>query len=380
MKIAQVDVYPLCFPMRDVLQIARGPVGDAQAGAQHVYVKVTADTGEVGWGECRPVPRWSYETWETSVSTLRRYLVPAILGRDPFDLAGLHEALDIVIAPGPTVGQPIAKCALDMAAHDLIARSMNVPVQALMGARRAQNLTVCWIVSKPTAEESYKAAGEGAALGFTAFKVKVGHDPLKDADMLRASLDAAPPGAFVWADANAGYSLVDAKRLERKIRGLEVAVLEQPLAANAWLDLADLRRSTEIPLALDESVYTPADLLQLIRLEALDILVLKLGRMAGLYHSRRAAEMALAAGLTLLGSGLTESRLSLAASTHLMTAFAVPAADLNGPQFLADDATPGALAPAPTLTVPEGPGLGVIPDPEKLARYVQEPEFLSRLA
>ncbi|MBV9851409.1 MAG: mandelate racemase [Armatimonadetes bacterium] len=372
MKITQADVYPLRFPMRDVLHIARGPVGDAVEGAQHVYVRLTADTGEVGWGECRPVPRWSYETFETAVSTLRRYLVPAVLGRDPFDLAGLHAAMDVVIAPGPTVGQPVAKNAIDMAVHDLIGRATGVPVQALMGAARARELPVCWIVSKPTAEEAHRVAGEGAARGFRAFKVKVGHDPVTDADMLRAALDAVPSDCYVWADANAGYSLADAKRLERRIRGLGVAVLEQPLAANAWLDLRELRAKSEIPLALDESVYTPADLLQLVRLEALDILVLKLGRMAGLYGSRRAAEMALDAGLTLLGSGLTESRLSLAASTHLMTAFGVPAADLNGPQFLADDATPGSLAPLPSLPLPAGPGLGVTPDPEKLRRYADE--------
>lgn len=372
MKIVQAEVYPLRFPVRDVLHIARGAVGDMQAGAAHVYLRLTSDTGEVGWGECRPVPRWSYETVETAVSTLRRYLIPAILGRSPFDLAGLHREMDIVIAPGPTVGQPIAKCAIDMAAHDLIARHMNVPVQALMGSARAETLPVCWIVSKPTAQEAHQAAGEGAALGFTAYKVKVGHDPQIDADMLRAALEAVPTGSYVWADANAGYSLADAKRLERRIRGLDVAVLEQPLSANAWLDLRDLRAYSEIPLALDESVYTPADLLQLIRLEALDILVLKMARMAGLYGSRRAAEMAMDAGLTLLGSGLTESRLSLAASTHLMTAFGVPAADLNGPQFLADDATPGALASMPSLPVPVGPGLGVAPNPEKLARYACE--------
>ena len=373
MKITQADVYPLRFPVREVMQIARGAVGDVQEGAAHVYLRLTSDTGAIGWGECRPVPRWSYETVETAVSTLRRYLIPTILGRDPFDLAGLHAAMDVVIAPGPTIGQPVAKCAVDMAAHDLIARSMNVPVRALMGAARADSLLICWIVSKPTAAEAGRAAAEGAALGFTAYKVKVGHDPVVDAQMLRATLDAVPTDSYVWADANAGYSLADAKRLERRIRGLAVAVLEQPLAANAWLDLRSLRANTEIPLALDESVYTPADLLQLIRLEALDVLVLKLARMGGLYGSRRAAEMALDSGLTLLGSGLTESRLSLAASTHLMTAFGVPAADLNGPQFLADDATPGAITPSPFLPVPEGPGLGVLPDSEKLARYAREP-------
>ena len=83
------------------------------------------------------------------------------------------------------------------------------------------------------------------------------------------------------------------------------------------------------------------------------------------------AEMAQAAGLLLLGSGLTEGRISLGASAHLFSAFGITMpVDLNGPQFLSDDMVAGPLAfRDQSVQVPDRPGIGVEPDPEKVERY-----------
>jgi muconate cycloisomerase len=152
---------------------------------------------------------------------------------------------------------------------------------------------------------------------------------------------------------------------------IPVDVLEQPVAANDWTGLARLARDTVLPIAGDESVYAPGDLLQLIKLEAIDVLVLKLSKMGGLARARLCLQIAREAGLGLLGSGLTESRLGLAAAAHLYAAFGgVPFADLNGPQFLADDPVLDGLELSPgSVTLPTAPGIGVTIDPEKLASY-----------
>ncbi|HEX5417409.1 MAG TPA: mandelate racemase, partial [Chloroflexota bacterium] len=91
--IVALDVFPVHLPTRAVLHLARGAVSDA-SGAPHVFVRLRDASGVEGWGECRPSHRWSDETEETVVSTIRGYLARAVLGRDPFDLAGLHAALD----------------------------------------------------------------------------------------------------------------------------------------------------------------------------------------------------------------------------------------------------------------------------------------------
>ncbi len=77
------------------------------------------------------------------------------------------------------------------------------------------------------------------------------------------------------------------------------------------------------------------------------------------------------AGVALLGSGLTESRLGFAASAALYAAYGLAwPVDLNGPQFLADDPLPGSPGEiGPRYQLPPGPGIGVTPDPAKLARF-----------
>jgi muconate cycloisomerase len=185
----------------------------------------------------------------------------------------------------------------------------------------------------------------------------------------------AAPGAFLWADANQAYDLPTALAQARRMAPLEVDCLEQPMPANDWAGLQRLAGSSPVPIGVDESVFGPGDLLQLLRLDAAQILVVKLSKMAGLYRARLAVQIAREAGIGLLGSGLTESRLGLAAAVHLLAAFGgCPYADLNGPQFLGDDPVSGGIEIAGgEVAVPREPGIGVTLDREKLKAYSSTP-------
>ena len=102
----------------------KGPTRDT------VVLRLTAEDGAVGWGQAVPSPTWSYETVETVRTTLDRHLGPALLGRDPEDLAGIEGLLRRVIAPGFSTGQPIAKAAIDLALLDLAGRRAGRAVAA----------------------------------------------------------------------------------------------------------------------------------------------------------------------------------------------------------------------------------------------------------
>jgi L-alanine-DL-glutamate epimerase-like enolase superfamily enzyme len=369
MKLQSIEAIPLRLPFREEFRIARGAVGSPEAGAPHVYVRVTADNGAEGWGEGRPSPRWSYETPESVVSTIRGYLAPVLVGRDPWDLQGLHRAMDGEIAPGISIGSPVAKCAVDMAVHDLLAKYAGVSLCRFLGGG-GESVALSFMISVASPQEAESRAARAWGEGFRAFKVKVGSDPKKDLEILRVVKEAAPD-AFLWADANQGYDAATAAVQVRAMEALGVDVLEQPVPANDWTGMARIARDAALPIAVDEGIVSPTDLVQLIRLEAADTLVVKLSKMAGLYRGTLCTRMALEAGMGLLGSGLTESRLGLAASIHLMGAFGVPFADLNGPQFLADDpVAEGSLRLEPGRAfLPENPGIGIKVDAEKLAKY-----------
>src|SRR5438270_2120177 len=263
MKLTAIDVFPLRLPFREEFRIARGSVGDPASGAPHVYVRVRAEDGSEGWGEARPSHRWSYETEESVLTTIRGYLAPALLGADPWDLRGLHQIMDREIAPGISVGAPIAKCAVDMAVHDLLARSAGVPLREFLGGAAEEKVRLSYLISVPGPEEAARRAAAAAAEGYGGLKVKIGTDPAHDLEILRAVREAAP-GAFLWADANQAYDLPTALVQARKMEALGVDCLEQPLPANDWTGLQRVARSSGVPIAVDESVFAPGDLLQLL--------------------------------------------------------------------------------------------------------------------
>jgi muconate cycloisomerase len=368
--IRSVEVIPLRLPVARALTLSRGPATDPERGAPHVLVRIADGEGMVGWGEARPSHRWSYETEETVVSTIRNYLEPVLVGEDEANLARLHAAMDAVIAPGTQIGQPIAKSAVDLALHDLLGKQRGLSLGAMLGRPAAAPVVLGYVVSAHTIEEAIRQVGEGKRKGYHGFKVKAGIHPRTDLELVQEVKRVAGEKP-VWVDANQGWDFATAVRLARAMASLGVTVIEQPLAAGNLTGYADLVRRCDIPIVLDESVSSPRELLTFIRMGAVSGLVIKLCRVGGIFWARQMAEMALAADLPLLGSGLTEGRIALHAGAAVFGAFGITIpVDLNGPQFLRDDMVAGPLEfPGQTVPVLDRPGIGVEPDPEKVERY-----------
>jgi L-alanine-DL-glutamate epimerase-like enolase superfamily enzyme len=370
-RIEKIEVFPLNLPFLTEFKISRGSVGGPKAGAPHVYIRITTDTGAVGWGEARPSPRWSYETLESVVTTIRNYLAPALIGLGADDFETAHQIMDREIAPGITVGQPVAKSGIDMALHDLAARSLDLPLYRFLGADPPEaGVPLSYLVSVDSPAKAEEVTSAAVSAGYTGFKVKIGMEPSLDLELIRAVKRVAGD-CFLWADANQAYGVELAVERSRDMAEIGVHVLEQPVPANDFLGLRDLAARSAVPIAVDESVFSAGDLEQLIRMKALDMLVIKVSKMAGLTGARNCIERALSEGIELLGSGLTETRLGLAASAHLYSAFGFKhPVDLNGPQFLADDPVKsGVTINRATVSLSDAPGIGIEVDEEKLAQY-----------
>lgn len=368
--IRSIEVIPLHLPVAQALTLSRGVATDPSAGAPHILVRIVDNDGITGWGEARPSHRWSYETEETVVTTIRKYLAPSLLKQDERDLAQLHALMDAMVAPGMQIGQPIAKSAIDMALHDLLGKQRGLSIGAMLGRGHETPVLLCYVVSAHSVEEAVRQTLEGKAKGYHGFKVKTGIHPDTDLEMMQDVLRVAS-GDPVWVDANQGWDFNMAVRMSRELAILGVKVIEQPLAAGNITGYAELVRRSDIPIVLDESIYSPRDLVQHVRLGALNGLVIKLCRVGGIFWARQLAEMAQAADLMLLGSGLTEGRIALNAGAAVFSAFGITMpVDLNGPQFLRDDMVAGSMEfPDKRVPLSDRPGIGVEPDPEKVERY-----------
>ncbi|SCG41173.1 mandelate racemase/muconate lactonizing enzyme family protein [Micromonospora humi] len=361
LTVDRVETYAVALPTIRSFGVSGGAVAVAGTPSIRVLAKVSAD-GITGWGEATPIPAWTYETAESIVTTIDRYLAPAILGRPAWDLDGVTTAFDRAINRGFTIGAPLAKAAVDIALHDLLGRALGVSVGVLWGQRRRDTVDLGWIVAGQSAAEVADAVAEGRALGYRAFKVKIGlHTEAEDAAVVRAVRDAAGDAAL-WVDANQAYTGDAALRMARRLADLDVTAFEQPLPANDVAGLRRLRAASPVPVALDESLRHPGDLATFVKLDAVDVAIAKVQRSGGLTLSRRLCALAEDAGVRLMGSGLTDSDLGLAASLHLFAAYGIDTpVDLNGRQFLTSSYATGETVRIHdgVATVPTGPGLGV---------------------
>jgi L-alanine-DL-glutamate epimerase-like enolase superfamily enzyme len=369
-KIAKVETFPVSYPVIGRFKFFEGP-GGRSTGRQSVLVKITADDGTVGWGQSVPIPKWSYETLETVRSTITRYLAPELLGCDPFDLEGIRMALNRVIAPSFSTGQPICKAGVDLALFDLTGKLLKQSAAQRWNRKGRARLTLSWTLNPRTLDEVEPLIAQGRARGYQHFNVKVAPDPKFDLELCRIVKRLVPEG-FLWADANGGYDEETALAVAPKLADIGVPVLEQPLAANRLTGYHRLKRQRALPIIMDEGVVSSVELEEFIKLELLDDVAMKPARCGGLTDARRQIEIIQRAGLMFLGSGLTDPDISLAASLALYGAYDLkyPAA-LNGPQFLS-----GSILKNPfevkygEIAVPTGYGLGVNVDESKLAELL----------
>lgn len=367
-KIAHVDVYPTSIGMKDKFTIGTGFVGDAESAGDHVFVKITTDDGYVGWGEQRALPSWSYETSESITSTIRNYIAPLLLGKDPLNRNAIHTAMYQTLKPAVSNGHPFAKAAVNIALCDLCGQILGVPVHVLFGGKRHESLPLCYALSIDTPE--IMALKAKALAPCSCFKVKVAGVPSDDEERLRAIHEAAPH-AKLWIDANQSYTPSNALDLLNRVKDIDtIYCMEQPVASQDWFGMKRVRESSPIPIAIDEGCFSHYDLGKIVRLECADAVVLKLCKSGGLTECMRSVNVAEAHAIELLGSGLTETGVGFIASVHLLSTIdLVLPAELNAPVFLETMVADGIEITDHTVTVPDAPGLGVTVDEEYIKAH-----------
>jgi cis-L-3-hydroxyproline dehydratase len=352
MKITSVQVYEYR------VDYAHGSYtmshGRTATGHPSFVVRLGTDEGIDGWAEACPVGA----TFSTSFFGGERAAVPlladAVLGLDPRDLARVNAAMDDAM-----LGAPAAKCAIDIACWDVLGKSVDLPVATLMGGivQETIPLATSLPLEEPDKMAAYAAAQRKA--GVTNFQVKVGDDWKTDVARVEAVIEAVGTDPSVVVDANGGWGLQQALLAVARLDHLPIH-LEQPCRTLA--ECAELRKHTSLPMILDESILTLADLALAKSLGIAGVNV-KLQRVGGLTKARLLRDAAQALGMNIEaddfwgGSLVTAGIAQLAASTDPRS-FLVAA-------FFSDWTLP-AIANVPVasqgggLAEPlRGPGLGV---------------------
>jgi L-alanine-DL-glutamate epimerase-like enolase superfamily enzyme len=342
----------LTLDLRDPFVIARSDHTRGQS-ITTVVVEVEADDlpGVVGYGEGYPDAFYA-----ESPETMKRAwpeLFQLTEGFE-FELESVEEArfalarlVDQWSAVMP--GNGAAKCALDIAFHDLAAKALGIPLWELLRLSPEIPPTDFSLgIDEPTvvAERAARASD------FPALKVKVGGP--SDIETLRAVRDVyAGP---IRVDANTGWALADAEAMLPTLVDLGVELIEQPFPKAALDDLRRFQAVSPLPLVADESCVVAADLERLIGVTA--GVNVKLAKCGGVGAAARMLARARELGFRTFLGCMEETSVAIAASAAV--ASLAEWVDLDGNLLIARDPFAGLeLGPDKRWRLTDSPGLGL---------------------
>ena len=357
MLIEELSVYhvsmPLIAPWKTSFSV--------ETSIDTVLVRLRSG-GVEGWGEAAPyaVPQFCPEWAAGAFLLIRDVFAPRLLGREIESGAALQQHL------APFKGNWFAKAAIDTAWWDLAARIEEKPLWRMIGGTAPDVAVGADIPVQDSTEalhESLRAARDG---GFSRTKLKFRPDSGYE---MVASVREAFPDMPLHIDCNAGFTLDD-MALFRRLDGLGLAMIEQPLGWQDLLDHAKLQDALETPICLDETITSPQIARQAIDSGAARWINIKHGRVGGLTNALEIQRYCMEAGVPCWVGGMLESNvgqgISLAFATLPGMAYA---ADIfpAGRLYDQDLATPDITLSAPgTIRAPDRPGHGFVPDGDRL--------------
>lgn len=344
------------------------------AAQSTVIVRLRLANGAEGIGEAATLggPRWSEESVEGIKATIDAYLAPVLVGSraDLFEAAGIR--MDAAAKRNNA-----AKAAVETALFDAVGKTLGLPAAALLGGAVRDRFPVLWtLASGDPVQEIEEAEGKLAARLHRTFKVKIGaQSPEADLARLRRIAAALGDRAALIVDVNQAWDETMSARCLPQLAEMGVRLVEQPVPAWNVAALARLHARPDVPpLLADECVFDPHDMLAVAGAAAADAVSLKLVKHGGLLGLKRVAAVAEAGGIGLYGGCLLESSIGAAAHLQAFATFRELAwgCEHFGPQILIDDLVAEPLRFADfEVHLPQGPGVGVTLDEDKLRRYAR---------
>ncbi|MEP9361322.1 o-succinylbenzoate synthase [Nocardioides sp. CN2-186] len=366
MKLEGVELRRISMPLVSPFRTSFG----TQTSRELLLLRVVTDEGE-GWGECVAMvdPLYSEEYLEGAADVLRRFLVPALAAGGPLEAHRVATVLE------PFKAHRMAKAALEMGVLDAELRVEGRSFARELGAvhdRVPCGVSVGIMDSVP---QLLDAVGGYLDEGYVRIKLKI--EPGWDIEPVRAVRETYGDDVLLQVDANTAYSIGDARHLAR-LDPFDLLLIEQPLDEDDVLGHADLARQIATPVCLDESITSARSAAAAIRLGAAAIVNIKPGRVGGYLEARRIHDVCVAAGIPVWCGGMLETGLGRAANVALaaLPGFTLPGDTSGSGRYYRTDITEPFVLADGHLSVPTGPGLGVVPLEDELAAVTVSTEWV----
>ncbi|MEW9531205.1 o-succinylbenzoate synthase [Microbispora sp. NPDC049125] len=366
MEITGVELRRIAMPLVSPFRTSFG----TESHRDVLLVRVVTPDAE-GWGECVAMaePLYSSEYVDGAAEMLRRFLIPALpAGADP-------QAVGPALAPFK--GHRMAKAALETAVLDARLRASGESLGRFLGATRERVPCGVSVGIMDSVPELLDAVAGYVEEGYVRIKLKI--EPGWDVAPVQAVRERFGDDLLLQVDANAAYTLADARHLAR-LDAFGLLLIEQPLANDDLVQHARLARMLGTPICLDESIESAEHAAAAVSLGACSIVNVKPGRVGGYLEARRIHDLCRASGVAVWCGGMLETGIGRAANVALaaLPGFTLPGDTSASRRYYATDVTPPFELADGHLAVPTGPGIGVEPIPEILREVTTSAEWIAR--
>lgn len=355
LRIVRIEAIPVALPLKKAVVMA----GERIERSRNLLVRIEVANGLTGWGEASSAPFMTGDVLQGMVAAVNDYLAPLLLGQNAARRAEISQRCAKSI-----VGNTGAKCAVDMALTDLVARHLDISAADLLGGAVREVMMPMYLLGNPKVEDDIDEAKHQLTLGWRFFKLKIGiKHPLEEATAAIKVRRCLGDSVALCADANTGMTFTNAQLFAERARDANLLFIEQPLMPDDFDGMAALARVCPIPLNGDESIGSVANIVMLHRMGAIRGANIKTIKMGGMGPAVHAMSVCAALGLSInLACKVAESSIAAAAVAQL--GCVAPNLDwgLNVTNhYLAEDVSDfPLLVENGSLRRPHGPGLGVI--------------------
>jgi muconate cycloisomerase len=340
--------------------------GRADHGCAVVLVKVETDEGVVGIGES--VAAFPAEAVASEIAGV----TPLFVGESAWDVERLVTRARYLGSFNHTPWHAnFVLAGVEMALWDALGKAVGQPVFRLLGGAVRDAVDYFGFVQGDTAGELAAHAAQLAAAGYGVIYMKVGRGEAADLENTAAVRAAIGPERRLRLDPNCAWSVGEAISMIRKLERFEPDWIEQPTPLHSVSAMRQVKESVGVPIAADQAVFTPADVYDICRQRAADVIVLSPHEAGGLLAFGKAAAVAEAAGLSVCLHGQGVSGITDVAQHHL----GLRTANLTEGNQIMHQLLTEDLVAAPDLTPVEGklalfdrPGLGFELDGDAVAR------------
>ncbi|KAA0964899.1 dipeptide epimerase [Sporosarcina sp. ANT_H38] len=351
MKIREIEIYAIHLPLYEPFVISYATYDYMPS----IIVKITTDTGLIGYGEGVADEHVTGESWKGTFAILRNTLAPKLIGENPMNMERIHELMDSEI-----YGVPTAKAAIDIACYDVAGKALGVPVYNLLGGRYHEEFPITHVLSIAAPEAMANEAEERVAAGYRSMKMKVGTNVADDVLRIQAVRERVGEDIAIRVDVNQGW-VNSANTLQglQKLQDCSLDWLEQPVRADDIDGMVEVKSKSSTPMMIDEGMRGVRDMREIIAKRAADKVNIKLMKCGGIYPATKLAHMAEMAGIECQIGSMVESSIGSAAGFHV--AFSkkiITSVELTGPLKFSKDV--GNLHyDVPFIRLNGKPGLGI---------------------